>query len=72
MNLQKTLKLIKALNRELDALEREKNVYFNLLGEDIGVETEEFIIATLQEINEDIVYLQKLQEEILNGNEDNS
>lgn len=72
MNLQKTLKLIKALNRELDALEREKNVYFNLLGEDIGVETEEFIVATLQEINEDIVYLQKLQEEILNGNEDNS
>lgn len=62
MNLQKTLKLIKALNRELDALEREKNVYFNLLGEDIGVETEEFIVATLQEINEDIVYLQKLQE----------
>ncbi|UWI19396.1 MAG: hypothetical protein [Bacteriophage sp.] len=72
MNLQKTLKLIKALNRELDALEREKNVYFNLLGEDIGVETEEFIVATLQEINEDIVYLQKLQEEVLNGNEDNS
>lgn len=72
MNLQKTLKIIKALNRELDALEREKNVYFNLLGEDIGVETEEFIVATLQEINEDIVYLQKLQEEILNGNEDNS
>ena len=72
MNLQKTLKLIKALNRELDALEREKNVYFNLLGEDIGVETEEFIVTTLQEINEDIVYLQKLQEELLNGNEDNS
>lgn len=72
MNLQKTLKLIQALNRELDALEREKNVYFNLLGEDIGVETEEFIVATLQEINEDIVYLQKLQEEVLNGNEDNS
>lgn len=72
MNLQKTLKLIKALNRELDALEREKSVYFNLLGEDVGVETEEFIVATLQEINEDIVYLQKLQEEVLNGNEDNS
>ena len=69
MNLQKTLKLIKALNRELDALEREKNVYFNLLGEHIGVETEEFIVLTLQEINEDIVYLQKLQEEVLNGME---
>lgn len=69
MNLQ--LELINAINRELDALERQKNVYFNILGKDIGVETEEFIVATLQEINEDIIYLQKLQEEILNGNEDN-
>lgn len=72
MNLQKTLKLIKALNRELDALERQKNVYFNVLGKDIGAETEEFILVSLQEINEEIVCLQKLQEEILNENEDNS
>lgn len=74
MNPQQTLKLqlINAVNSKLDELERQKNVYFNVLGKDIGAETEEFILASLQEINEDIVYLQKLQEEILNGNEDNS
>lgn len=72
MNLQKTLKLIKALNRELDALERQKNVYFNVLGKDIGAETEEFILVSLQEINEYIVRLQKLQEEVLNEYKNNS
>lgn len=72
MNLQKTLKLIKALNRELDALERQKNVYFNVLGKDIGAETEEFILVSLQEINEYIIRLQKLQEEVLNEYKNNS
>lgn len=72
MNLQKTLKLIKALNRELDALERQKDVYFNVLGKDIGAETEEFILVSLQEINEYIVRLQKLQEEVLNEYKNNS
>lgn len=62
MNLQRTLKLINAINSKQDALERQKNVYFNLLGKDIGAETEEFILASLQEINEDIVCLQKLKE----------
>ena len=69
MNLK--LELINAINRKLDALERQKNVYLNLLCEDISGDTEEFILASVMEINEDIVYLQKLQEEILNGNEDN-
>lgn len=72
MNIQKTLKLIKALNRELDALERQKNVYFNVLGKDIGAETEEFILVSLQEINEYIIRLQKLQEEVLNEYKNNS
>lgn len=47
-------------------------MYLNLLSEDISVDTEELILATLREINEDIVYLEGIQEEILNGNEDNS
>lgn len=72
MNLQKTLKLINAINSKQDALERQKNVYFNLLGKDIGAETEEFILASLQEINEDIVCLQKLKEGVLNEYKDNS
>lgn len=71
MNLQKTLKLINAINSKLDALERQKNVYFNVLGKDIGTETEEFILASLQEINEDIVSLQKLKEEVLNEYKNN-
>lgn len=71
MNLQRTLKLINAINSKQDALERQKNVYFNLLGKDIGAETEEFILASLQEINEDIFCLQKLKEEVLNEYKDN-
>lgn len=72
MNLQKTLKLINAINSKQDALERQKNVYFNVLGKDIGAETEEFILVSLQEINEYIVRLQKLQEEVLNEYKNNS
>ncbi len=72
MNLQKTLKLINAINSKQDALERQKNVYFNVLGKDIGAETEEFILASLQEINEYIVRLQKLKEEVLNEYKNNS
>lgn len=72
MNLQRTLKLINAINSKQDALERQKNVYFNVLGKDIGAETEEFILASLQEINEYIVRLQKLKEEVLNEYKNNS
>lgn len=72
MNLQKTLKLINAINSKQDALEKQKNVYFNVLGKDIGAETEEFILASLQEINEYIIRLQKLKEEVLNEYKNNS
>lgn len=72
MNLKQTLKLINAVNSKLDALERQKNVYFNVLGKDIGAETEEFILVSLREINEDIVSLQKLKEEVLNEYKNNS
>lgn len=72
MERNKQLKIIQAINTEIDALERERNVYLNLLCEDISGDTEEFILASLREINEDIVYLEGLQEEVLNGNEDNS
>lgn len=72
MEKNKQLKIIQAINTEIDTLERERNVYLNLLCEDISGDTEEFILATLREINEDIVYLEGLQEEVLNGNEDNS
>lgn len=66
------LKIIQAINTEMDALERERNVYLNLLHEYISEDAEEFILASLREINEDIVYLEELQEEVLNGNKDNS
>ena len=66
------LKIIQAINTELNKLERERNVYLNLLCEDISGDTEEFILASLREINEDIVYLEGLQEEVLNGYKDNS
>lgn len=66
------LKIIQAINTEMDALERERNVYLNLLHKDISWDAEEFILASLREINEDIVYLEELQEEVLNGNKDNS
>ena len=72
MERNKRLNIIQAIKTEIDALEREKNVYLNLLCEDISGDTEEFILASLREINEDIVYLEGLQEEVLNGNEDNS
>lgn len=72
MKKNKQLKIIQAINTEIDTLERERNVYLNLLCEDISGDTEEFILASLREINEDIVYLEGLQEEVLNGNEDNS
>lgn len=72
MERNKQLKIIQAINTEIDTLERERNVYLNLLCEDISGDTEEFILVSLREINEDIVYLEGLQEEVLNGNEDNS
>lgn len=71
MNLQRTLKLINAINSKQDALERQKNVYLNLLSEDISGDTEEFILVSLREINEDIVCLQKLKEGVLNEYKDN-
>ena len=72
MERNKQLKIIQAINTEIDALERERNVYLNLLCEDISGDTEEFILASLREINEDVVYMEALQEEVLNGNEGNS
>ena len=72
MERNKQLKIIQAINEEINELERQRNVYLNLLCEDISGDTEEFILATLREINEDIVYLEGIQEEVLNGNEDNS
>ena len=72
MERNKQLKIIQTINTELNELERQRNVYLNLLCEDISEDTEEFILASLREINEDIVYLERLQEEVLNGNEDNS
>ena len=72
MGRNKQLEIIQAINTKLNELERQKDVYLNLLCEDISGDTEEFIIATLREINEDIVYLEGIQEEVLNGNKDNS
>ena len=72
MERNKQLKSIRAINTEIDTLERERNVYLNLLCENISGDTEEFILVSLREINEDIVYLEGIQEEILNGNENNS
>lgn len=72
MERNKQLKIIQAINTKLNELERQRNVYLNLICEDISGDTEEFILACLREINEDIVYLEGIQEEVLNGNEDNS
>lgn len=72
MERNKQLKIIQAINTKLNELERQKDVYLNLLSEDISGDAEEFILASLREINEDIVYLEGIQEEVLNGNEDNS
>lgn len=71
MEKNKRLNIIQAINTEINALEKERNVYLDLLCEDISGDTEEFILASLREINEDIVYLEGIQEEVLNGNEDN-
>lgn len=65
MERNKQLKIIKAINTEIDTLERERNVYLNLLCEDISRDTEEFILASLREINEDIAYLEGIQEDII-------
>lgn len=72
MERNKQLNIIQAINTKLNELERQRNVYLNLLCEDISGDAEEFILASLREINEDIVYLEGIQEEVLNGNEDNS
>lgn len=72
MEMVKQLKIIRAINTELNELGRQRNVYLNLLCEDISGDTEEFILASLREINEDIVYLEGIQEEVLNGYKDNS
>lgn len=72
MEKNKQLKIVQAINTEIDALEKERSVYLNLLCGDISEDTEEFILVSLREINEDIVYLEGLQKEVLNGNEDNS
>lgn len=72
MERNKQLKIIRAINTELNELERQRNVYLNVLCEDISGDAEEFILVSLREINRDIVYLERLQEEVLNGNEDNS
>lgn len=72
MKRNKQLKIIRAINTELNELERQRNVYLNVLCEDISGDAEEFILVSLREINRDIVYLERIQEEVLNGNEDNS
>lgn len=72
MERNEQLKIMQAINTEIDTLERQRNVYLNLLREDISGDTEEFILASLREINEDIVYLEGIQEEILNGYKNNS
>lgn len=65
MEMVKKLKIIRAINTELNELERQRNVYLNLLCEDISGDTEEFILASLREINEHIVYLEGIQEDII-------
>lgn len=65
MEMVKRLKIIRAINTEIDTLERQRNVYLNLLCEDISGDTEEFILASLREINEDIAYLEGIQEDII-------
>lgn len=65
MEMVKKLKIIRAINTELNELERQRNMYLNLLCEYISGDTEEFILASLREINEDIAYLEGLQEDII-------
>lgn len=63
----KQLKIIRAINTELNRLERQRNVYLNLLCEDISGDTEEFILASVMEINEDIVYLEEILKDIVSS-----
>lgn len=71
MERNKQLKIIQVINTEINELERERNVYLNLLCRDINAYTKESILTSLREINEYIVYLERLQEKVLNGNENN-
>lgn len=63
----KQLKIIRAINTELNELERQRNVYLNLLCEDISGDTEEFILASVMEINENIVYMEEILKEIVSS-----
>lgn len=72
MERNKRLKIIQPIITELNELERQRNMYLNLLCKDISGDTEKFILANLRKINEDIVFLEGLQEKVLNGNKDNS
>lgn len=67
MEMIKQLKIIRAINTELNELERQRNVYLNLLCEDISGDAEEFILASVMEINEDIVYLEEILKEIVSS-----
>ena len=67
MGRNKHLKMIQAINTKINVLERERNVYLNLLCEDISGDTEEFILASLMEINEDIVYMEEILKEIVSS-----
>ena len=67
MGRNKHLKIIQAINTKINVLERERNVYLNLLCEDISGDTEEFILASLMEINEDIVYMEEILKEIVSS-----
>ena len=67
MEMIKQLKIIRAINTELNKLERQRNVYLNLLYEDISGDTEEFILASVMEINEDIVYMEEILKEIVSS-----
>lgn len=67
MEMIKQLKIIRAINTELNELERQRNVYLNLLCEDISGDMEEFILASVMEINEDIVYMEEILKEIVSS-----
>lgn len=67
MERNKQLKIIQVINTEINELERERNVYLNLLCRDINEDTEEFILVSVREINEDIVYLEKILKEIVSS-----
>lgn len=67
MEMIKQLKIIRAINTELNELERQRNVYLNLLCENISGDSEEFILASVMEINEDIVYMEEILKEIVSS-----